>query len=251
MMPLIRIGPVALSSFGLSVLIAFWISTDIHARLMKRAGVPAQGGEWLPLTLFVLGLIGARMWYALFNRDLYTAQPRLLTQLSFGAFAFPGALLAAGIGLFIAARVTRRSMSPWIDSAARVLPWAQAVGMIGLLLSGEGYGRPTDLPWRIHLLGVDRHPTQIYEALALVLLGIWLWRSARRHPSMGRITAQYLAGYGLIRLLLEPLRDDSLLLGSVRVAQVFGLLLVLGSLGWILRTDLQPEAHVAQDVSTP
>ena len=251
MMPLIRIGPLALSSFGLSVLIAFWISMDVHAHVLKRAGVPVQGREWLPVTLFILGLIGARLWYALFNRDLYATQPRLLTQLSFGAFAFPGALLAGGIGLFIYARATHRTVLPWIDSAAQVLPWAQAVGMFGLLLSGEGYGRPTNLPWRIHLLGVDRHPTQIYEALALVLLGIRLWQSARRHPPTGEITARYLGGYGVIRLMLEPLRGDSLLLGSVRVAQVFGLLLVLGSVGWMVRTNLQLGTDRSQDRSMP
>ncbi|GIV96684.1 MAG: prolipoprotein diacylglyceryl transferase [Herpetosiphonaceae bacterium] len=233
MMPLIKIGPLALSSFGLTVLIALWTGSWAIDRLAQRRGLPeGLPGALAPL-LVVAGLIGARLWYVLFNLDLYAAQPALIGQLSFGAFAFPGALLAGWLVLNFYARLCRSPAAQWSDLLAQVLPWGQALGMIGLVLSGEAYGRPSELPWALPLLGVSRHPSQIYEALALAGLGLWLWRLTRLQPAPGILTAHYLAGYGALRLLLEPLRGDSLLIGTVRTAQVFGLALLLGALYWL------------------
>ncbi len=67
MMPLTTIGPFALSSFGLAVLLAFWLSNETVQRMAKRVGVDTTVGDWLPLVLFLVGLLGARVWYVLFN----------------------------------------------------------------------------------------------------------------------------------------------------------------------------------------
>lgn len=250
MLPLIRIGPLALSSFGLVLLISLWLGSEAVARLSKRAGLSHAVADWLPFVVIGFGLLGARVWYVLFNLDLYRAQPQLITQLSLSAFAFPGALFSSMAVLWIYRQQSRRRLLPWLDVVVRVLPWAQALGMLGLLLSGEAYGAPTTLPWRIHLLGVDRHPSQIYEAVALILLGVWLWRSAQQRPAIGQLTAQYLGGYGAIRLALEPLRSDSLVVGNIRVAQVVGLVLLLGSIRWIgyLRATIRPDRSTQQAV---
>ena len=107
---------------------------------------------------------------------------------------------------------------------------------MGLLLSGEAFGVPTDLPWGITLFGATRHPTQLYFALAALLsLGV-LWRVARRRPLRGTLTAAYLGLQGMTLLLVEALRADSLLLpAGVRAGQVFGLVLVLLALIWMRR----------------
>lgn len=230
MKPLIQVGPFALGTFALSLVFAMFLGNWLVERLNPES---VWRKSSLNLWLIFGGLVGARLWYALFNLDLYLAQPRLWWQLSLGAFAFPGALV---VGLLIVWLFTRRNPTPilpWLDTIARVLPWMQAIGMIGMLLSGEAYGLPSNLPWSIHLLGVDRHPTQIYEAIALVMLGFWSWYQARRQPQTGVLAAHYLAGYGFMRLMLEPLRGDTLMLGGVRSAQLFGLSLIVVSLYWL------------------
>jgi len=114
------------------------------------------------------------------------------------------------------------------------LPPAQALASIGVLLSGEACGVPTDLPWGIPLFGATRHPTQLYFALAALLsLGV-LRLVAGRRPLRGTLTAAYLGLQGLTLLLVEALRADSLLLpAGVRAGQVFGLALVLLALLWM------------------
>jgi phosphatidylglycerol:prolipoprotein diacylglycerol transferase len=120
------------------------------------------------------------------------------------------------------------------DCAALALPAAQALASIGLLLSGEAFGIPTDLPWGIALFGATRHPTQLYLVLAALLSFGVLRRMASRQPQRGALTAVYLSLQGMTLLLVEALRADSLLLpAGVRAGQVFGLVLVLLALLWM------------------
>jgi phosphatidylglycerol:prolipoprotein diacylglycerol transferase len=77
------------------------------------------------------------------------------------------------------------------------------------LLAGCCYGKVTEAWWGIHLHGQYRHPTQILEALSLIILGFILIRI--KHIPL--VLASYLAGYGLIRFMIEILRGD-LLRGS-------------------------------------
>jgi phosphatidylglycerol:prolipoprotein diacylglycerol transferase len=122
------------------------------------------------------------------------------------------------------------------DAAALALPLALAVAGVGLLLSGDAFGVPTTLPWGVPLFGTQRHPTQLYGALAALLVGVALsaaehFASAKRPLAPGRLAAGFLALHGLSLLLIEALRADSLTLGDgVRATQIVGLALLLAGL---------------------
>ena len=116
------------------------------------------------------------------------------------------------------------------------LPAVQAIASVGLLLSGEAFGVPTSLPWGVPLFGAVRHPTQIYLALAALSSLLVLWRLSRRALPEGALAVVYLGLQGLMSLLIEALRADSLVLsGGIRSAQVFGLALLLYALSWMQR----------------
>jgi phosphatidylglycerol---prolipoprotein diacylglyceryl transferase len=173
-------------------------------------------------------VIGARLWYGAFNWSLYSQTPSLFLALRVGEFAWPGALLSGALAGALWCRWRNVDLRELADCAALALPLAQALASIGLLLSGEAFGVPTDLPWGIALFGAARHPTQLYLALAALLSAGVLWRVARYQPQRGTLTAAYLGLQGMTLLLVEALRADSLLLpAGVRASQVFGLALVL------------------------
>jgi phosphatidylglycerol:prolipoprotein diacylglycerol transferase len=75
-----------------------------------------------------------------------------------------------------------------LAAATPALAVGHAIGRIGCFLVGDDYGRPTNLPWRIAFpeglppTAVPVHPTQLYEAAALVPLVILLmrWRRSGR-----------------------------------------------------------------------
>jgi phosphatidylglycerol:prolipoprotein diacylglycerol transferase len=236
MYPLVQIGPFRLSSGGLLLLLSIVLGSWLLSRVAR-----ARGGETLAkqadncfYPVMIGAVLGARLWYGLFNLDLYGRNPSLFVALRVSDFAWPGALLGGLLAGYLWCRWNRFDELKVADAAALTLPVVQAIASVGLLLSGEAFGVPTTLPWGVSLFGATRHPTQIYFALTALLSLFVLRQLARRSLQVGALAAMYLGLQGLTLLLVEALRADSLVLpGGVRVAQVFGLGLLLYALCWV------------------
>lgn len=237
MYPIIELGPLNLGSGALLLVIAMFVG---HARFERVARV--RGGESLEYRAsrcapFALAgaAIGARLWYGLFNWDMYSQSPGLFLALRLGDLAWPGALIGGTLAGYAYLRVRRLddAAAPLADAAALALPLAQAIASLGLLLSGDALGAPSDLPWAVPLFGVLRHPVALYYLLAaLATWGTVAW-IARFSSRPGTLATVYLALQGSALLLLEALRVDSLVAaGGVRVAQVVGLAMILMALWW-------------------
>ena len=133
------------------------------------------------------------------------------------------------------------------DIAAPSLALGQAIGRWGNYFNQELYGAPTNLPWKIfiepgrRLQGfVDQeyyHPLFLYESLWNLLVFtvlMWLFIDDTRHHRLrtGSIFLVYTIAYSVGRFGVEGLRTDSLMFGSLRMAQVISLVgIALGSLG--------------------
>ena len=235
MYPLVQIGPFRLSSGGLVLLIAILVGSSLLSRVARgRGGMKlAKQADNCFYPVLIGAVLGARLWYGLFNLDLYGRNPALFVALRVSDFAWPGALVGGILFGYLWCRWNGFDELKLADSAALALPVVQALASIGLLLSGEAFGIPTTLPWGVPLFGATRHPTQIYFALAALISLIGLWRLARRRLPIGALAAAYLGMNGLTLLLVEALRADSLVfVGGFRAAQVFGLGLLLYALHW-------------------
>lgn len=185
------------------------------------------------------------------------------------AIPFPTALMIwnGGLGIFggVAGGVlalalytwrNHLSLSRWLDSGAAGLLLAQAIGRWGNFVNQELYGPPTTLPWGIPIDAQHRlpayadltrfpadttrfHPVFLYESLWNLAGCAVLLFLARRPASRfkeGDVFSLYLVIYGLGRLLVETLRPDAWLLGSVPTAQVVAVgSIVLGVALLVLR----------------
>jgi phosphatidylglycerol:prolipoprotein diacylglycerol transferase len=236
MYPLVRLGPLNLSSGGLLLLLALALGSTLTERAARRRGGAALADHASSVSLPALmgAVIGGRLWYGLLNWDLYGANPALFIALRVADLAWPGALLGGLLAGWLWCRWRRFDTVAIADAAALGLLPAQALASAGLLLSGDAFGLPTTLPWAVPLFGTSRHPTQLYLALA-ALLGYAALRWLARCPvPPGALFVAYLGVQGLAFLLLEPLRADSLLLPyGIRAAQVVGLCFVLVALVWL------------------
>ncbi len=235
MYPLVQIGPFRLSTGGLVLLIAIMIGGSLFSRIagVRGSAKLARQANNCFYPVLIGAVLGGRLWYGLFNLDLYGRNPGLFVALLLSDFAWPGALLGGALAGYLWCRWNGFDDLALADSAALALPATQALASVGLLFSGEASGLPTTLPWGVMLFGTTRHPTQIYFAVAaLLILGAQTWLAGRQLPACA-LAAAYLGLNGLGLLLIEALRADSLLLpGGIRVAQAFGLGLLLYALFW-------------------
>jgi phosphatidylglycerol:prolipoprotein diacylglycerol transferase len=99
-----------------------------------------------------------------------------------------------------------------------------AVLSIGLslahLAAGTAFGSPTDLPWGMELWNATRHPTQIYELIAAVIVFSLLWFRKSDSPA-GVLFLNFTAWTAGTHLFLEAFRGDSTsVFGGLRLAQI-------------------------------
>lgn len=252
MFPTIPIGPMRLQTYGLALLLAYMAGLWLAARQARRHGIDGDHVYNAGLYALLVGIVAARLGHAIAYFAVYRADPLQLLSLSPGAFLPLAGLLGAAATAAVYMHRHRLSVASMLDSFAPGALLALAIAALGAFLAGRDLGALSELPWAVELFGVRRHPVALYQALALLLLlGGLLWADRRAVLRPGQLTLNALFGYATIRLFLEPLRAEGLLVGDGwRAVQIVALVVVLGS-GWLLgRMAGGPTAHPASEPDT-
>lgn len=185
------------------------------------------------LWVLLLGLIGARLYHVLtpspsmaavgiYSPMDYFREPLQLLNFRGGGLGIFGGLAGGLLGMFIYFRHNHLPLLDWLDLSVVGLALGQSIGRWGNFFNQELYGRPTNLPWAIHIdpiyrlpdyVGFERfHPAFLYESLWSLLTFLVLLRLARRYAARllpGELMAIYLIAYAVGRILLETVRLDS------------------------------------------
>lgn len=243
MLPYLSLGPLLVPMAAFTLLGGLWVGSALAEKEAARLKLNAADVYNLVFFGLVAGLIGARLVYAARYLNAYLASPASLLSL------LPATLdVNAGVGIGLATAMLfgwrkRLPLRPTLDALAPGL----AVFMVALglahLFSGDAFGAPTQLPWSVYLWDEYRHPSQVYETLAaLVIFGLaWRWRTpaAGRGVNFVRVVALSAAA----RVFLEAFRGDSVIWGDgFRAAQVVGLAVLAVCVWWLPRWEASPVA---------
>jgi phosphatidylglycerol:prolipoprotein diacylglycerol transferase len=249
-------------SYGL--LIAVGVVLGVALAVRRGSSVGIATGASLDLTFYaiVTGLLGARVAYVLLHAGEYArlcggaGLPRSVGQtvsdctaaLRFwqGGLVFLGGALLAALVILLFARRQGLGLGNVADVLAPSVSLAHVFGRLGCFMAGCCYGKPWAagahfppdsvayselLTRRVIFAGAEctpgLHPTQLYEAAGEVVIFVgllWLWRR-RKFP--GAVALAYAGAYGVLRFLLEILRDD-MVRGFVFQLRLPGLARLLG-----------------------
>ncbi|QGZ41116.1 prolipoprotein diacylglyceryltransferase [Pseudoduganella flava] len=178
----------------------------------RRAGQPAmlQPGSFAVVVGCILGAaIGNKLVFWIEMPHLWAAAAKDWRLIASGQ-SIVGGLLGGLIGVEIAKKLTGITRSTG-DQFILPLVAGTVVGRIGCFLAGlhDGtYGTPTALPWGVDFGdGIARHPTQLYDMLFVLVVGLLLWRSRAalaRHS--GLAFKLYLSSYLAWRLLVDGIK---------------------------------------------
>lgn len=181
------------------------------------------------------GIIGARLYYVIFEWSRYQNNLSEIFNLRSGGLAIHGAIIGGfGAGI-ICLIVWKESLLDWLDLACIGLPLAQAIGRWGNYFNSEAHGVETDLPWAIYCDGKFVHPTFLYESIWCFLLFLFLLWLNKRYKFKGQIMCLYAILYSIERFFVEGLRTDSLWIGNIRQAQLISVIMIVaGIVGYIV-----------------
>jgi len=236
-------NPVAFEIFGISIR---WYGILIGSGMLLGAWLAMREAKRLGLNDEILmdaliialpsAILGARLYYVLFNLNEYDT---ILDALNFrsGGLAIHGGVLA-GVGSFwIYSKIKKLDFFKWLDIAAPSIILGQAIGRWGNYINQEAHGGPTDLPWGIMVNGIKVHPTFLYESIANMIIFVILVTIQKKKKFDGQIIALYMILYSIVRFFIEGLRTDSLYLGEFRVAQLISIVLIAAGLGLYVIMD--------------
>ncbi|MEI6767217.1 MAG: prolipoprotein diacylglyceryl transferase [Bacteroidota bacterium] len=212
---LFTLGGIEIRWYGLLFALGFFFAYTLLYDIYKREKVKIAQLDMLTVYFFVATVVGARLGHCLFYEWAYYRQHLLeIFKIWEGGLASHGAAIAIVIALIIYIRRYKVNMWWLFDRVAMVIPIAAAFVRFGNLANSEIYGKPTTLPWAfafihdkeanfINVAGqitqvVPRHPTQLYEALAYLLISAVLYIIYRKKK--GDIGQGYFVGFFLIAL---------------------------------------------------
>lgn len=222
---LFHINGFDVTSFGAMVAVGALVGLWLFQREVRQSGLPASAVD-AAVAGVVGGMVGAKLLWSLEHRGEAPALDLLLSRGGMSWFGGFGGGIAAGLLVMMWKRLPMLAV---LAAATPGLAMGQALGRVGCFLVGDDYGRPTHLPWGVAFpqglppTVVPVHPTQLYEAAALVPLAWVLIRLRRRGRSDRYVLGAYLTLAGSIRFLIEFIRVDVRVVGNLSVAHLASL----------------------------
>jgi len=244
---LVQLGPFPIRWYALAYiagLIIGWRYAIWIARQLPSL-VPAEAVDEF-LTWATLGVvIGGRLGHVLFYQpSYYLANPSEIVMVWHGGMSFHGGALGVIAAIVLFALKKHVDIRALGDIVCAAVPIGLFFGRIANFINGELWGRHTDLPWGMvfcspHIrlanggqcpAGLEpRHPSQLYEAALEGVLIFLVLRLAthRLHwlQRRGAITGMFLVLYGLIRILLETVRNPDLTMPVFPLGLTMGMML--------------------------
>ena len=235
--------------YGILITIGMILAVLCALRLSKFEKIKSDDIIDLAFTVIICGIIGARAYYVIFSWDNYrylVTDKNLIGNILGtlynciaiwnGGLAIYGGILAGLLSAYVFSKKKRIHFLKLFDILAPCVLIGQIIGRWGNFINIEAYGAETTLPWRMGILwGSDGmwlaekyvHPTFLYESLWNLIGLVIILSIYKKKKTDGQMFASYLVWYGFGRMMIEGLRTDSLMLGSIRVSQLVGALSLL------------------------
>jgi phosphatidylglycerol---prolipoprotein diacylglyceryl transferase len=222
---------ISIYTYGTLIVVGFLVGIWWARRAAeRRLAIDPERTFNVGFALLFLGLLGARLAYAIAHYDEFTGTPLKFLKIWEGGLLAYGGVVAALLWLaWWLPRKPELKGFAFADILARAACLAFAVGWLAPLLAGDDFGKKTTVAWGIPTLWYEdgspasawasapihdaalgrTHPTQIYEALFALVLFFLLGAASKRAKVTGRVTALFLMIGAVGRAALDLFRGDA------------------------------------------
>lgn len=212
--------------YGVLISTAILIGIAIAVSRGKKKGIISDDILDIVLVSVPAAIIGARLYYVIFQWQYYANNPKEIFMIWEGGLAIHGGIIGAFVAGYIVCRLKKLDFLTVADVVAPAFPLGQSIGRWGNYFNQEAYGGETDLPWAITVSDpvkglIQVHPTFLYESIwNLIVLFLLLYFERTRKKVEGELILLYGILYSAGRFFIEGLRTDSLMFYNFRVAQL-------------------------------
>ncbi len=266
------LGIIVWYKYSVMILLGIIAAVVLGIKEGKKIGITANQILDGVIVVVPLSIVGTRLWYVIFEWDLYKDNLIKIIQISDGGLAIHGGVITAFISVYFYTKIKKIDFLRAFDLVAPGFLIAQAFGRWGNFFNQEAHGGviggmeagnpalsldnqrsflsdtlhlPDYITNNMYLYGPDGlnyyHPTFLYESV-WNLAGFILLLILRRTKIIrtGDLLPIYLIWYSVGRFFIEAMRTDSLYIGNtgLRTAQITSLLLIAGGIAFMLVNHL-------------
>jgi phosphatidylglycerol:prolipoprotein diacylglycerol transferase len=211
-----RIGSFAVRWYGLLFASSFLFGYIILQKIFKNENLSESVLDRLTVYVAIGVIVGARLGHCLFYEpDYYLSHPVEILKIWHGGLASHGAAIGIITAIWLFVRKEKKDFTWAIDRVAIVVALSGFFIRTGNLMNSEIYGVETTVPWGFVFLRngetAPKHPTQIYEALAyLLIFGLLLWLYWRKKGEyiQGTLISVACILIFVARFFIEFLKED-------------------------------------------
>jgi phosphatidylglycerol:prolipoprotein diacylglycerol transferase len=245
----VSLGPLDIRWYGIIIALGMVIGYILANREAIKRNMPEGMFTDLMFYIILFSLIGARLYYVIFNWEYYSSNPVSIILVNEGGMAIHGGLIGGFLAGLIYCKKKKLSFFQVADIAAPSILLGQAIGRWGNFMNQEAHGGevsrqfleslqlPDFIINQMYIDGVYYHPTFLYESLWSIV-GVIILLLIRPKLRIGQTVLLYLIYYSIGRFFIEGMRTDSLMLGEfLRAAQVISIVtIVIAVIIWVYRS---------------
>ena len=226
--------------YAILILIGIIIGVYMAIKEAKRIGFDTGFIDDLAFYVIPISLIGARIYYVIFNYSIFKNDFWSIFKVWEGGLAIYGGIIAGILFIIFYCKRKNKSIFKTLDILAPSLILGQAIGRWGNFINGEAYGREVTLEFLqnlhipnfiiegMHINGTYYEPTFLYESLWCILgfIILMIIRYKCKNIKIGTITSIYFIWYGIERFFVEKIRSDSLFIGDYKISVIVSLIII-------------------------
>lgn len=246
------LGAIKIYYYSICILIGISIGIFLLFKESKKQKIDQDKlGDLLFYTI-LFGILGARIYYVIFNLSYYLSNPLEILAIWHGGLAIHGGIIAGLITLIYLTKEYKLNTLKIIDMSVPSLIIAQSIGRWGNFFNVEAYGKvvtlshlksqhiPNFIIDRMKIDGSYHQPTFLYESI-LCFIGFIILMILKNNKSLKitNLTSFYLIWYGLIRLVIEYYRTDSLMLGPIKIAMLISIVFIISGVVLLIKSKKQ------------
>ena len=242
MSPIIfTVGSFEVRWYSVLIAIAVLISYSMIIREGERLNIKKEFTFNMLFWTLIFGIIGARLYYVLFNLSYYSHNVAEIFKIWNGGLAITGGTIAGLITILLYCKKYKVNSLKVLDIIVVALLLSQAIGRWGNFFNSEAYGISVEYKTLVNLKIIPQfiidnmyingayHLPMFYFESLWCFLGFIISLIIRRmrYIKDGQILSFYLIWYGFARFFIEIFRTDSLMLGNLRIARAISIILFL------------------------